>query len=291
MKKVSLLIALFALTQMSIAQKAIGYNLSVGDEYRIIQNAKQKIVQTIPGGEQVINNDISSIYLFEVTNITDDLYTIDLSFKQFGMKMSSPQYGTMMDINTDTDNEESAVFKNMLDKPVTITMKKTGQITDVQNGYVLIDAIANGMGLTDPEAIMGMRKEMEGDWSPEALTQSFQQMTYVYPTEKVKEGDTWENEYGGVSKVQAQNSWTLAEMTADSQQLTATAPIKMNLTNASIEMKLQGNQTTTFVADAATGFPQELRVESTASGDATVPQMPGTTIPTTVTMTTTYIRQ
>ena len=52
---------------------------------------------------------------------------------------------------------------------------------------------------------------MEKEFGSKALSESYEQLTYIYPLEKVEVGDSWQNKYTG--NLIADNTWKLAALT------------------------------------------------------------------------------
>lgn len=293
MKKLLLLSYLLVTIQFGLAQEELRYNLSVGDQFTLLQNAIQEITQATPDGEQVINNEISGTLFFNVVDVTPEIYSIELSFKNFKLSVSSPTVGEMMKIDTSDEetSAESGMFKGMLNKPVLLRMKPTGEITNIENGNAMLDGLIEGMGEIGEEMEAMMRKQLAKEWSPETLSKSFEQMTFIYPSEAKRISGSWKNEYTGEGKIQAQNTWTFKEKSKERKLLSATATVQMNLSTPALQMNLEGTQESTAAVDAITGFIRIMEVKGISSGDATIPRSPGIKIPTTIKSTTTYILQ
>lgn len=289
--KAYIFFTLFIVAQLSSAQTVLRYNLVEGDEFTVEQSAHQTITQEIPGRTQIIVNDLKGTMFFTVTSVNDSLTTLEMSFKRFSIKMSSPQLGTMMDIDTDsttnTESTEFKIFQGMINKSVTILMKPTGEISEVQNADVIVNGMIDNLGIEDPEAISQMRQELEKEWSADGLAKSFEQMTFNYPNTAIKKGETWTNNFIGKGKVNADNTWTLEESLVDGNSINGDATISMDLSNPQISMLLKGTQQTTLKA-LPNGFPKSMEVITFASGDATIPQLAGQIIPTKLESITTY---
>lgn len=293
-KKITLFLALFTVAFAISAQTTLAYNVKTGDEFTIEQRATQTITQDIPGMKQVIENDLKGTLLFKVKEVKKDTIIFNMSFKAFAIKMSSPQHGEMMNVNTaveDNTSSEHLMFKGMLDQPITIKMLKTGKIAHVLNGEAIIEGMLDGLGIEDEATREQMYEQLGKEWSGDALAKSFEQMTYNYPSTAVKVGSTWKNNFEGEGKINADNTWTLDKLSKSTAAISGQATITMDLTNPQIEMILEGTQQTILIAALDSGFPTSIEVTSTASGDATTPAMPGTVIPTTLESKTTYTLQ
>jgi hypothetical protein len=289
--KIHFFFGLFLLAQISGAQSVLRYNLVEGNEFTIEQSAQQTITQEIPGTTQIIINDLKGVMNFKVTSVSKELITLEMQFKRFALKMSSPQLGVMMEIDTDNqetvENTESQMFKGILNKSVYILMKPTGEIIEVQQADALINGMIEGLELEDVDVIEQTKQALEKEWNADGLAKSFEQMTFNYPNAVVGKGDIWTNNFIGKGKIHATNRWTLKESTKDGNNIEGDATITMDLSNPQITMLLKGSQQTTLNT-LANGFLKKMEVKTFASGDATIPKLPGQTIPTQLKSTTTY---
>ena len=48
-------------------------------------------------------------------------------------------------------------------------------------------------GLKDEFSLKMMKRSLQKEFGSEALSQSYKQMTYIYPEKRVKIGDSWKN--------------------------------------------------------------------------------------------------
>ncbi|RMB61052.1 hypothetical protein EAX61_06130 [Dokdonia sinensis] len=293
-KKLTLLIALFTITLTTFAQVNLRYDVNIGDEFTIAQRATQTITQDIPGMKQVIENDLRGTMSFKVQDVKKDTIVFNMNFKTFAIKMSSPQHGVMMNVDTSIEDDASSehlMFKGMLNQPIIIKMLRTGKIAQVLNGEAVIEGMIDGLGVDDESMREQMYEQLSKEWSGDALAKSFEQMTYNYPNKTVKVGDTWKNNFKGDGKINADNTWKLDQINTDTAVISGQALITMDLTNPQIEMILKGTQQTAILSTIKSGFPKSIEVISTASGDATTPAMPGSVIPTRLESKTTYTLQ
>lgn len=293
MYKIVIFTLFFVSNFITNAQENLRYNLKNGDAFTILQEASQEIIQELPDATQVINNSLAGLLYFEVIAVTPETYTIDVSFKQFSMKMSSPTLGEMMSINTEnaSDDFEHRMFLGMLDKPMQMIMKPTGEIIEINNGDAIVNGMLESMGDLDEATKDLMKTQLEKEWKAEVLSESFEQMTFIYSDQLKNIGDTWENSYAGEGKIQAKNTWTYVSSNQNTKSLSAQSEIAMNLSTDAIQLRLTGEQSSLVLVMSKNGFIKKLSVKSKATGDATMTQSPETTIPTTINSLTTYTLQ
>ena len=131
-----------------------------------------------------------------------------------------------------------------------------------------------------------MKKSLESEFGSEALSSSYEQMTFIYPENKVKIGDEWVNAYSG--KLTSKNVWTLRELTSENASITGVADVQMDVTEAATTMKLSGSQETQITTDLRSGFIKKMTVMGFSEDTSTMTQMGNQEIPTTIQSTTTY---
>lgn len=289
MKKILFITAILLCCTHLKAQSLLEYKLAKGDTFTIQQNAKQVIIQEIQGMSHELTNTIDGEYMMKVTAINDDSYNIEMSFTDLNMKMSSNLQGDLMDIKAKevtTDNPQSAMFNAILNIPISIVLAKNGDITSVTGGDAIINKMMATSGITDEATLKLVKKSLSKEYGTEGLASSFEQMTYLYPTTKVKVGDSWENNYTG--KLDTKNKWTLQTYDTDTTVLSCEASVIMSIKDAAANMDLTGTQTTKLTANSKTGFIKEMEVIGTSSGSSTMPMLGDQQIPTKITSTIIY---
>lgn len=282
------LFILLVITASVSAQKTLEYRLNVGDSFTVNQEAKQLITQDINGVDQIIENVMLGVMHFEVTEVTPANYTLSMTFKRLKILMTSPTLGELS--NADTESADSSdvtnmLFKGLLNVPVTIVMEKTGKIKSVSGGEKLIANMFASAGIDQPEIIEATKGQMEKQFGGEALSNSFEQLTYFYPIDAVSVGSEWTNSY--VGNLSAKNNWKLDATNSDTINISGTATTTMSTVDENVTMTLSGTQKTTVVTNTENGLFQEVVVVGENSGDTLV-KAQNMTIPTHVTSTITY---
>tara|TARA_R110002050_G_scaffold228457_2_gene364069 strand:- start:3853 stop:4695 length:843 start_codon:yes stop_codon:yes gene_type:complete len=270
-------------------QTTLQYHLKKGDVFKVRQDAVQIITQELDGATHEITNHIDGILEFKVLGEVDNGYDVALTFKDLNLKMTSSIQGELMNVRAKEVNDEdmqSKVFNTILNNPVKMVLAKTGNILKVQGGDSLVSKMARASGLEDEFSINMMKKSLENEFGSEALSNSYKQMTFIYPDKKVKVNDKWENVYNG--KLKTTNMWTLKSIVDNKATISGKATVLMDVTDANTIMKLSGTQTTAVTVDANTGFIIHMLVEGLSTGTSTMTQMGGQEIPTTIKSKITY---
>ncbi|CAM4355043.1 DUF6263 domain-containing protein [Zobellia roscoffensis] len=274
---------------VSLAQTQLEYKLKKNAIFTVKQNAEQIITQELDGASHILTNKIDGVLEFKVLEVRDTTYMIALKFKDLNLNMTSSIQGELMDVHAQEVNEndmQSQIFNSLLNRPVNIILAKTGDILEVKGGDSLVVKMAEASGLEDEFSLNMMKKSLQKEFGSEALSNSYKQMTFIYPAKKVKVADTWTNTYSG--KLQANNIWTLKTITANTANITGTAEVTMNVTEAATTMKLKGTQQTNIITNTVTGFIKKMTVEGVSKGSSTMTQMGDQEIPTTIQSSITY---
>jgi len=289
LKKLSSLIIYLLISTTLFGQATMQYKLSPGDVFTIKQDANQIIIQEIDGATHEITNTLEGLMEFRVKADNNTAYAIDVMFKDLNLKMTSSIQGVLMNIRArdyEADDAQSKIFNSLLDVPIQITLARTGDILEVSGGDSLVSKMANASGVKDDFSLNMMKKSLENDFGSEALSSSYEQLTYLYPIAPIEVGDSWNNEYSG--KLQAQNTWTLNEITAESAKIDGKALVIMDIVEASSSMKLSGTQDSSVITDITTGFVKKMTVRGLAEGYTTMTQMGNIEIPTRIESTIIY---
>lgn len=289
MKNFILFVLLCSYTITSLGQVSLQYSLKKGDVFEIKQHANQIITQELDGASHEITNVIQGVLSFTVTGVEKNQYKISLSFKDLNLKMDSSIQGTIMDVKAleiEEGDMQSKIFNSLLNSPVEMTLAKNGDILNVIGGDSLVSKMTAASGLADEFSINLMRKSLEKEFGSKALSDSYKQMTFIYPDKAIKKGDSWKNQYTG--KLTAENTWVLEDYSKENALINGTSAVSMNLVEPGTTMTLTGTQQTKITTNIISGFIETMIVTSITKGTSTVAQMNNQEIPTTIESTTTY---
>ncbi len=279
---------LLVFTSTFVAQTKLEYRMDVGDAFTVLQEAKQLITQDINGVDQIIENDLISVMRFEVVKATPENYTLSMSFKRLKMLMTSPSLGELSNSDTesaDSSNVTNMLFKGLLNVPVTIIIERSGKIKSVTGGDKLIANMFKSAGIDQPEIIEASKGQMEKQFGSDALSNSFEQMTYFYPENGSPSNTEWTNSYTG--SLSAKNKWQLNENSSKGIKISGTSSTTMTTIDENIMMTLSGTQKTTVIVNPKNGWFKEVTVSGENLGN-TIFQAQNMTIPTHITSTITY---
>lgn len=269
------------------AQSLLQYRLNIGDSITILQQATQNIVQQEQGLDHKILNNLEENYTFKVSSKTDSTYILSFHFNQFKLKTTSNKFGVLVDIDTDEPvlegNTEGKMFDGLTFSKLQIEMSNTGEIIQVYGTDDMINNMVNLAEIKDEFTKQLMIESIKAEFGSESLSKSFEQLTHIYPKQKVAPGDTWTNEFTG--EFNSKNTWKLQKIT-DSIFLNAESTLSMIIKDEHTNLLLKGKQNIEVKANKKTGFISEMIVNAEASNitDLKYPQ----NIPTKITSITTY---
>ncbi|MGJ8666278.1 MAG: DUF6263 family protein [Patiriisocius sp.] len=274
------------------AQEHLRYNLAAGEIYLIEQIANQEITMELDESEHIVNNIISGTYEFEILKNTNDTIVLTSTFRTLRFKTESNLAGVLLDVDTEKEIDEedimAKVFQGMINVPVTVYMLPTGKIAKIMGTDTLIDNTVEKLDIEDSFSKQLIKKSMEKEFGDESLASSIEQMTYLFPSEKVNINDTWNNTY--IGDLEAQNTWRLMAYENETYIVKGTSDIKMNVSDESILMDLIGTQQTEAVIETNTGFFNEINISQKGKGMSTLKTVNDIEVPTSLKATMTYTR-
>ncbi len=270
-------------------QSILQYELKNDAVFLVKQTARQVITQEVDGTSQVLTNNIDGILEFRVLGRVADTYEIALTFKDLNLKMTSNLQGELMNIKAKEVTQgdmQSQIFNSLLETPVKLILTRNGDILQVKGGDSLVSKMATASGLDDKLSLDLMKKSLQKEFGSQALSNNYKQMTFIYPLQRIKVKDTWDNEFSG--KLNAKNHWKLETLTESEAKIHGSADVVMNITEPGSIMHLQGTQESTIITDRDSGFIKKMTVEGHAEGTSTMTEMGIQEIPTRITSTITY---
>ena len=284
------LVTFLVTTNFITAQTSLAYKLKVGDQFKVKQVAEQDIVQDMDGSKHEMKNLLEGDFTFTVMAVSDSIYNIKFKFDRFKMLSTSNLAGEIININSNDsiadDDIEGKIFAQLVKTDLSMSMYKNGKIKAVMGSKKLINNMINSAGEFDDFTKELMKEAIGKEFSNESLAKSFEQMTYIYPSEKTTIGGTWNNEFKG--DMSTENTWTLKSITNDDVAIDGESTLVFNTLDEDVTMTLTGHMTSNIVTSLSTGFVKTMTTTSVAEGNSVFPNMGNTEVPTTITSNITY---
>ncbi|WP_340198972.1 DUF6263 family protein [Ascidiimonas sp. W6] len=285
--------ALFVLACLSClmvtGQVTLRYTLQSGNTFKIKQESNQTVVQKIDDVDNIVSNSIQAIMKFEVVKELANAYELQITFTDIKMQITSNITGEIldMDVTKTENNSQNRIFKSLLNYPITAILETNGDISEIKGCENLINEMIHQSNISDAFTRDLMRTSLENDFGPNAMSQSYKQMTYFYPNKKVLINDSWHTKNKG--SLETDNTWKLIELSDKKAILAANGIVNMNVNKSGMIMQLIGKQKSRLIANMYTGFLQELTIEGVAKGNSEIEMEEGVmAIPTVVTSTIKY---
>ncbi|MCG8583058.1 MAG: DUF6263 family protein, partial [Bacteroidales bacterium] len=177
------------------AQKALRYNLTVGETYHLKQNTTQSIEQNVAGMSQNMKTTMGGDVAVTVTGKTGNVYSSEIVFKSMLFKLEGP----MMNMTYDSKNAEAdktnplnKTFDLLVGHLFQVKFDDRGNIQEVKGFETIAEKVASAFGDNPQQAEM-MKKQLATQFSDESMKGNLSNMFIIYPEEKIKVGSTWTN--------------------------------------------------------------------------------------------------
>lgn len=271
------------ITPVLNGQESLRYRLDTGDVFTVQQQAEQKVVRDFEWGRQEITNRLNGILQFRVVEKNKEGYLLEFSFKELSLHINSNTDGDLLVVNTSrSDNQDiqSKIYRSLLNYPIRMKLHPSGAILSVDGGNRLVQKLIDVAGISDESLRLEMENGLMQDYSSEALAASYEPLTHFYPTAAVRIGESWENQYRGNQPTE--NCWTLDSLGPGKILISGVSKTQIQTENHLGGTHLEGNQTTSIVCDAATGFMREMLTKGSATGYSMQTESGNSKIPTTI---------
>ncbi|MEO5979773.1 MAG: DUF6263 family protein [Chryseolinea sp.] len=264
---------LYAFTLPADAVK-LEYNLKVGDVYELQQQTNQTIKQTIMGMAQDGTSEYSGTMLMKVKSTTSDRSDLETQFLKLRNSSKTLMGENTMDSEGDQENPQNKVFKSMMNKTFTITLKKDGAIEKV-SGTENLWSDVDKLGLDDA-TVKAMKEAMGQFMSESSLRKSLGQSLVRYSDKKVKVGETWtsKSDFPMDFPIEINNVWKLSShsgttATVDASGVYTTIDADRIVTlpgGFKAKVNLTGTQTVNAVIKDKSGWSDLTSIQSNLKG-------------------------
>lgn len=195
MKKLLTLALILSAALCVQAQKyKLALNLEAGKEYIQKSNAKMTITQNFNGMPIEIGMNIKGDYVFKVLAAENNQYDMEVSYTSVEMEMESAQgKNSFSSKNASEQDMMSTMLSRMVNKPFKMTMSQSGKVVDITGIDNLFGGLFEGYDLAQQQKDQ-ILAQLKQSYGAKAFKGSFEQITAIYPEDKVKLGKTWSTE-------------------------------------------------------------------------------------------------
>ncbi|WP_321300079.1 DUF6263 family protein [Marinifilum fragile] len=195
MKKLLTLALILSATLCVQAKKyKLALNLEVGKEYIQKSNAKMTITQNFNGMPIEIGMNIKGDYVFKVIGAENDQYDMEVKYRTVEMEMESAQGKSSFSSNKASEQDiMSTMLSRMIDKPFKMIMGQNGKVIEIKGIDNLFGGMFEGFDITQQQKDQ-ILAQLKQSYGAKAFKGSFEQITAIYPEQKVKLGKKWTTE-------------------------------------------------------------------------------------------------
>ncbi|WP_430815258.1 DUF6263 family protein [Carboxylicivirga sp. RSCT41] len=284
--KVLLFTAAILLSLNVTAQKALRYNLKVGQTYHLKQSTIQSIEQNVAGMSQNVKTTMGGDITVTVKEKNGNVYTSEVVFKSMLFKLEGPMMNMAYDSNdadADKTNPLNKTFDLMVGHLFQVKFDDRGNIQEVKGFETISEKVVEAFSDNPQQAEM-MKKQLANQFSNESMKGNLSNMFIIYPEEKVKVGSKWSNNKSIISPFEINNQYdfNVDEMNKEEVNLSGKGVMatkegqtvqQMGMTQ---HINLDGDFDFKAKVNAKSGWPIEIKINQNLDGNVAVesPQLP-----------------
>lgn len=236
--------------QSSSTPSSDGYRLKFQLKPGTSFSFENDIKQTIEASGSNTSNNIFTKYTFNTSTSTDANTKIEVMYDEMTMEMSL--MGQSMKMGSKEQNEESKIFRDIINKPFSMIVSPEGKVLKVE-GFENIDK--------------------SGTLKADDMKQSMETSFNIYPDKPVKVGDTWKKEANmnmQMFKMNISTTYTLKAVKDNVATINLNSEIAMSPDagqNEVMKMNISGTQKGDLEVDMNTGMPLKGNIIQDITGE------------------------
>ena len=275
-KFIAIVLVLFLSINNTFSQKTdLTLNLEKDKEYIHHLSSKSDIFQNYNGMEMNMEILIQSDISYTVDEIVNDNYTLSVKYTGMSMTMNTPMGASEFD--SESENEEdivSSILKEMVNKPFTIILSKTGKVVEVKELESMYSGVFDKLSSLPAQQQQQMESQIRQAYGKEAFKGNIEMVMSIFPGNEVAVGETWTektNIESGMSAV-AISSYKLSEINPDYILITGESEIKsendkfVDTNGIPVKYDLSGDVISKVKVDPDTRWIIEATVEQNIEG-------------------------
>lgn len=191
MKRILTLFLLITSVTTYAQKNKLQLNLQLDSIYYLTHNMSMTITENIQGQTLVFTNTVGCKISHKVTGIKDTTYELAVAYESLAMHMDIG--GKTIDINSEMGGHDviSKLLMQMLHRPITVIISKTGHVLDVKNNDNLYAHMFDSIPNISAEKKAQFKLQMEQSFGEKALKTNFQDAFAVFPNNPVSINDKW----------------------------------------------------------------------------------------------------
>ena len=282
-------LTLFVSLSFCYAQKVKpALHLVKGNTYYMSSVANSNIVQTINGKENNISLTLAFTMAFKVTDITDTVFNMEVSYQTMDMKVQVAGQTIEMDSKkNDPKDIPSSVIAAMMNKPFDVALTRSGKINSVQNVEKLISGAFSSFSTLDSSKREQLKTQFMQSFGPTAIKGNLEVGTAIFPDKAVSKNDKWTVNTN--IKIPAEGNmltvYQLTDFNKDEYLIHGDGILSMKkdakpgmISGMPMKYNLGGTSVSDIKADRKTGWIKSVKIKQTMKGDIQIldnPKVPG----------------
>jgi len=263
-------------------------NLVKGNTYYTNSTVTSAITQTYNGQDVNIAIDMAAKTAFNVTDVKDSIYNMQVSYQSISLKVVSPNGTVEMNSDSkDTKDISSTFLAGMVNKPFSVTVTKTGRVLEVKNIENIINAIFSNLPQVDEAQKAQMKAQFMQSFGETAFKGNLEQTLAIYPSIKVAKNDSWiiKTSMQSVMSANLVSTYQLQDVTdayyqihGDAKVTSAVTTTPAQINGMPVKYDLSGTIITDIKADKKTGWVIEEKLRQDIGGNVNIldnPKVPG----------------
>jgi len=280
--------AICAAAGVARAEKvSLRLKLAEGKTYNLKMTAQQKISQTIGGRKVDMDQTLGMGYSFAVTDVdAEGTISAKVTYDSVLFRQKGPTGTVEYDSAhpTETVNPMAKAFAAQLGQSFTLALTPEGRITKVEGVDKLFAHVLRSMDIPAGPQRDALEKSPKQQFGDQAMQDSMEQLTAIYPDGPVDVGDSWERKVTMAKgfPMQLENTWQLKSRKDGRATIDVKSKISSNanadpisMGPVSLKYDFTGDQKGELVLDEATGWTVSAKTTQKLTGKVNVKGAPG----------------
>lgn len=273
-KKILFLVVCLCASMLMQAQIKLSFNPSAGETYSYRFTSEQTVKQTMRGQEMPVTIAMEMLIEMTVKEKNNDEVSMDYSYKDIVMSVSSP----MMNIKFDSKNTAdtlsgpgmmlSQIFNSLVGKTMHVIFAPDGSVKSISGFNAIMEDIQKNMASANPIAQQGLNVFLQS-FNEDAMKNMFEQSFKMYPDKEVAVGDSWNSNISlavaGMNN-NMQNTYTLKSVENDIAVLDVTSVSNMK-SGANVAANVEGELSGGYEGQMTLNVQTGMLINSTLGGN------------------------
>ncbi len=278
MKKISILTLFISILTFGFSQKEnLEFKLTKGQIYNQNMNCNMTVSQKVNDQNIDIDMSIKGNITYNVTDIKDNNFHIDVQYNSLSMTMNMPTGPVEFSSTKKGDDDMmSNVFKALTKKPFIIIMSKAGKVIEVKNIDKAFDEILDSFSQLNRQQKKQIKDQLAQSFGEKSFKNNLEMSSAIFPDHFVSLGEKWviSSKLESGMSADIETTYELAEVNETSYVITGISIIKSisnteyQLSSNGMEMKydLKGDMTSRIKIHKNSGWTIESTIVQNIEG-------------------------